>query len=123
MKYHNITHDDMLNGDGLRVVLWLSGCTHLCNGCQNAITFNYDNGIDFDYFAKEEIFESLAKNHNNGLTLSGGDPLYPKNRQGVLKLVTEINEKFPTKTIWLYTGFTFEEIINDSELPAVDTGK
>ncbi len=111
MKYHNITHDDMLNGEGLRVVLWLSGCEHLCDGCQNSFTYVYEDGLAFDDDAKNEIFNSLKKDYIDGITFSGGDPLFTKNRAPLIELMNEIKQKFPKKTIWLYTGYTFEQII------------
>lgn len=110
MRYHNITKDDMLNGDGLRVVLWVSGCTHGCNECQNPITWDIHGGLPFEKEAKDELFAELAKDYISGITLSGGDPLHPNNRNDIGALVEEIHTLFPTKTIWLYTGFTFEEI-------------
>ncbi len=111
MKYHNITHDDMLNGEGLRVVLWLSGCDHRCEGCQNTITHDYESGLIFDDNAKKEIFNSLEKDYVSGLTLSGGDPLFTKNRSEVINFILEVKRLYPTKNIWLYTGYTFEEVI------------
>lgn len=110
MKYHNITKEDMLNGDGLRVVLWVAGCSHHCKGCQNPLTWNPDNGLDFDDSAKQEIFEQLDESHISGITFSGGDPLYEGNREDVLNLMKEIKEKYPNKTIWCYTGFTLTEL-------------
>ena len=110
MRYQNITHDDMLNGDGLRVVLWVSGCTHHCVGCQNPITWDPDDGLVFDTKAKNEIFDQLKKDYISGITFSGGDPLHPHNRDTIAALAKEIKEKFPTKTIWLYTGFMWEQI-------------
>lgn len=101
----------MNNGDGLRVVLWLSGCSHHCYNCQNPQTWNPNNGIPFDEDAKQEIFEELSKNYISGITLSGGDPLYQENVSQVLPLIKEIKEKFPDKTIWLYTGYTYEQIM------------
>lgn len=111
MNYHNITHDDMNNGDGLRVVLWLSGCSHKCKNCQNPQTWNPDSGILFDEDAKNEIFAELSKDYISGITFSGGDPLYENNIKEVLKLTKEIKTKFPQKTIWLYTGYTFEYLL------------
>lgn len=110
MRYHNITKDDMLNGDGLRVVLWVSGCSHGCRGCHNPVTWDPNGGLEFDEEAKEEVFAELEKDYISGITFSGGDPLYYANRPEVLKLAQEIREKFPQKTIWLYTGFTWETI-------------
>lgn len=112
MRYHNITKDDMLNGDGLRVVLWVSGCGHACKGCQNPITWDVNGGLLFDEAAKEEIFAELSKDYVSGITFSGGDPLFPANRAAVYPLIEEIHEKFPEKTMWLYTGFVWETIQN-----------
>ena len=141
INYHDITHDDMYNGDGLRVVLWLSGCSHHCYNCQNPQTWNPNNGIPFDEDAKQEIFEELSKDYISGITLSGGDPLNEHNIIEVLSLIREIRDKYPIlknsdskkvrnsvdfwhensneihisskpKTIWLYSGFTWEQIMN-----------
>lgn len=110
MRYHNITTDDMLNGDGLRTVLWVAGCTHRCEDCQNPITWDIDGGIPFDEAAEQELFEKLAPDHISGVTFSGGDPLHPQNRSEVTRLAKKFRELFPDKTVWLYTGYTFEEI-------------
>ena len=110
MNYHNITKDDMLNGEGLRVVLWVSGCAHGCKGCHNKITWDPTSGLNFDEAAKEEIFTELKKDYISGLTLSGGDPLFPGNRKAIEELVKEVKQRFPSKTIWLYTGYTWEDI-------------
>ena len=110
MNYHNITTDDMNNGDGLRVVLWLAGCKHHCEGCQNPLTWDPNGGLPFDEKAKEELFEKLDKPYISGITFSGGDPLHYHNWFEVRKLCKEIKEKFPGKTIWIYTGYTWENI-------------
>lgn len=110
MRYHNITTDDMLNGDGLRTVLWVAGCTHHCEKCQNPITWDIDGGIEFDEAAEEELFQKLAYDHISGITFSGGDPLHPQNRAEVMRLAKKFREMFPKKTVWLYTGYTYEEI-------------
>ena len=120
MNYHNITKDDMLNGDGLRVVLWVAGCTHHCPGCQNPITWDVAGGIPFDKAAEDELFEALDKPHISGITFSGGDPLHPFNREEVFRLAKKIREEFPQKTIWLYTGFLWEEICDLPELKYLD---
>lgn len=117
MKFHNITKDDMLNGDGLRVVLWVSGCSHYCEDCQNRITWDPNVGIDFDEKAKQEIFDELEKDYIKGITFSGGDPLYSSNVQDVLALAQEIRKEYHTKDIWLYTGYTLAQLLqDDSEL-------
>ena len=112
LRYHNITSDDMRNGDGLRTVLWLAGCEHHCPGCQNPITWDPNGGIEFDEAAKEELFEKLSKDYISGITFSGGDPLHPNNVSGVYDLICTIMTKYPGKTIWLYTGYTWEELWN-----------
>ena len=120
MRYHNITKDDMLNGDGLRVVLWLAGCAHCCKGCQNPVTWDPDGGLLFDEKAKEEIFEQLRQPYISGITFSGGDPLYATNQLEVEELAKEIREKFPSKTIWMYTGSLWEEVQTNPIMKYVD---
>ena len=110
MRYHNITKDDMLNGDGLRVVLWVAGCGHHCDECQNPVTWNPDGGIPFGPADKEELFTELGKYYVSGITFSGGDPLFPSNEPEILTLAKEIRETFPNKTIWLYTGYLWEYV-------------
>lgn len=120
MRYHNITTDDMLNGDGLRTVLWVAGCNHRCEGCHNPITWDVDGGLPFDKAAEDELFEKLAPNYISGITFSGGDPLHPQNRAEVARLCGKCRELFPKKTIWLYTGYSFEEIQDLEIVPLVD---
>lgn len=116
MRYHNITKDDMLNGDGLRAVLWVSGCGHACPGCHNPITWDAAGGLPFDTAARKELFAELEKDYVSGVTFSGGDPLFPPNRDEIASLSQAIRQRFPGKTIWLYTGYRWEEVCG---LPAV----
>lgn len=120
MNYHNITTDDMLNGDGLRTVLWVAGCGHACPGCQNPITWDPNGGLPFDDAAEEELFLKLGKPYISGITFSGGDPLYPGNRETVARLAHKVRERFPKKTVWLYTGYRYEEIADLPLLADVD---
>ena len=120
MNYHNITHDDMLNGTGLRVVLWVAGCSHKCEGCQNPVTWDEYGGIPFDKAAEEELFKYLSKPYIEGITFSGGDPLFENNRFEILRLVKEITEKFPDKNIWVYTGYEWESVRNSEIMNYVD---
>lgn len=113
MRYHNITKDDMLNGEGLRVALWVAGCNHCCKGCQNPSTWDPNGGIEFDKLAKNEIWEQLEKDYISGITFTGGDPMHPLNREEILKLATEIKNSFPDKNIWLYTGYEWDDIKKD----------
>lgn len=110
MNYHNILHDDMLNGDGLRVTLFVSGCEHKCPGCHNPQTHDPNSGIPFTQAEVNEILEQLEQPYIKGLTLTGGDPLYWTNYSTLLNLCRTVKERFPTKDIWLYTGYRLEEI-------------
>ncbi len=124
MRYHNISKDDFLNGDGIRAVLFVSGCTHHCKECHNPITWEKDGGVVFDDAAKAELFEYLKKPYVTGITFSGGDPLAIYNREEVLSLIKEVKEAFPDKTVWVYTGWTKEELIDqgfwDKLAPNID---
>ncbi|MBQ7796515.1 MAG: anaerobic ribonucleoside-triphosphate reductase activating protein [Lachnospiraceae bacterium] len=120
MRYHNITKDDMLNGDGLRTVLWVAGCSHGCKNCHNPITWDICGGLPFDEAAKEEIFAELRQDYVSGITFSGGDPLHLQNRDEVGALIEEIREKFPKKTIWVYTGYSWDEVKDLPYLKLVD---
>ena len=120
MRYHNITKDDMLNGDGLRVVLWVAGCSHCCKGCQNPLTWDPEGGLLFDDAAKREIFEQLSQSYISGITFSGGDPMHEANRLDVRNLMAEIKEKYPQKTIWMYTGDVWENIYQNPMMQYVN---
>lgn len=110
MNYIMIRTDDMLNGNGLRVVLFCTACDHCCKNCHNPETWDASNGIKFDDEAKEMIIKELQNDYISGLTLSGGDPLHKNNLKDVYNLCKEVKEKFPNKTIWLYTGYEWEQI-------------
>lgn len=114
MNYHDIQKCDMLNGNGIRVTLFVSGCNHHCKNCQNPETWNPNNGIPFDENALNEIYDELKLDYIDGLTLSGGDPMNESNLNDIYTLVSKIKEDFPDKTIWIYTGYTYDELKNDN---------
>ncbi len=120
MNYHNIVKDDMLNGDGLRVTLFVAGCNHNCYNCHNPETFDPNGGIPFDDAAYVEIYNELSKDYVSGITVTGGDPLYIGNRDTVTELLMNIKSKFPDKTVWLYTGYVYEEISDLEVIKYVD---
>lgn len=111
MNYSGISECDVLNGTGFRVVLFVSGCSHRCYNCQNPKTWDKNFGHPFTEKTKQYIFNCLDKDYIDGITITGGDPLYKYNLDEVLKLVQEIRISFPEKTIWLYTGFCWNDIM------------
>jgi anaerobic ribonucleoside-triphosphate reductase activating protein len=100
----------MKNGSGLRVVLWLSSCSHQCPYCHNPETWDCDSGIKFDLAAKKELFAELDKDYIKGITFTGGDPLHDNNSLEVKNLIQEIKRIYKTKDIWLYTGYYFNDL-------------
>ena len=110
----------MLNGDGLRTVLWVAGCEHRCRGCHNPITWDIDGGIPFDEAAEQELFEKLSADYISGITFSGGDPLHKRNREEITRLAKKVRETLPEKTIWLYTGYNWEDIQDLEIVPLLD---
>lgn len=112
MNYHKIEKTSVANGTGIRVVLWVSGCSIHCRGCQNPATWDLDSGKLFDEAAKEELFKALDKTYIQGITFSGGHPLENENLADVYDLIVEIKDRFPDKDIWMYTGLKWESIIN-----------
>ena len=111
MKYSEITYPDVNNGEGCRVTLFVSGCSHRCKGCHNPETWNFDFGKDFNDDVKNRLFDIVSKPYIKGLTLSGGDPL--DSYDDVLDLVKEFRNRFgETKDIWVYTGYVIDDLLN-----------
>ena len=119
MNYHNIKTDDMLNGDGLRVTCWVSGCNMGCFNCYNPQTWDFDSGIPFTEETMQEILYDLSKPYIKGLTLSGGHPLDPHNALEVLEIVKRVKMVFPNKDIWIYSGYVWENIMKDETLKEI----
>ena len=110
MNYMAIYKTSLADGVGWRTVLFVSGCNHKCKGCHNPESWNKNAGYPFTEETKQVLFECLSKDYINGLTISGGDPLYKDNIATVTELCKEIKEKFPNKTIWVYTGSLYRDI-------------
>lgn len=117
MNYHSITEDDISNGDGVRIVLWVSGCTHNCKGCHNKETHSFKSGSEFTQVEEDKILRLLEKPYYTGLTLSGGDPLHPDNASDLENLVTKFKLRFPNKNLWIWTGYTLEELTSREHKP------
>lgn len=110
MRYLDILDCDIADGEGVRVTLFVSGCSHHCLGCHSPFSWNPENGKEFTEEVKEKLFKLIDRPYIDGLTLSGGDPLFCSNLSIIEKLCIDFKEKFPNKTIWLYTGYKIEEI-------------
>lgn len=115
MHYCAIKKNDIANGPGVRVTLFVSGCDHHCKGCHNPQTWDPKAGQVFDKAAEEQIFEELSKDYVAGITVSGGDPLCVANIRQLRALLCLIKINFPNKTIWLYTGYTWEQLWYDDK--------
>lgn len=116
LNYHKIDEVSISNGIGIRTVLWVSGCSHNCYNCQNPQTHDRMNGRPFDDEAMDKLFACLSKPYVDGITFSGGDPLYIWNFDTIRELSRTIKRYLPGTTQWLYTGYTWEEIINQKHL-------
>lgn len=110
MNYIKITKCDIANGPGCRATLWVSGCNHHCLHCHNPDTWSLNVGKCFTADTMNELISDALPNYISGLTFSGGDPLHPENYSAVMTIAKIFKEKFPDKTIWLWTGYLWEEI-------------
>lgn len=115
MNYGEIKYCDIANGNGVRVSLFVSGCSHRCKNCFNPETWDFNYGKPFTKETWNEIFEA-TKPYINGLSLLGGDPLETANQKALLEFLREYKRRFPDKDIWCYTGFTYEELTSDSRV-------
>ena len=118
MHYGELKKCDIANGTGVRVTLFVSGCTNHCPDCFHPQTWDFDYGKEFTGETKAEIFAELDKPFVNGLTVLGGEPFEPRNQRELLPLLREIREKYPHKTIWCFTGFRLDdELLTDGSYP------
>lgn len=114
MNYGAIKKCDIANGVGVRTVLFVSGCTHHCKGCFQPETRNFDYGERYTKETEDEIIESLRPDYVDGITLLGGEPFEPENQRELVKLLRRIKKELPQKTVWSFSGFTYEELTGDS---------
>ena len=111
MNYAKINPNDIANGTGVRVTLFVSGCTHHCKGCFNSETWDFNYGTPFTEETEEKILELLKPNYIEGLTLLGGEPMEPQNQKALLSLLKKVKKEFPQKNIWCYAGYLFDSEI------------
>lgn len=112
MNYATIKPTDVANGPGVRVSLFVSGCTHHCEGCFNEEAWDFSYGEPFTGEVQEELLRLLGKGYISGLSLLGGEPLEPINQEALLPFLKAVKERMPEKTIWCYSGYTFEYILD-----------
>lgn len=117
MNYADIKKYDIANGPGVRVSLFVSGCTHHCPGCFNPETWDFNFGKPFDSEVINEIVEELQPGYIHGLSLLGGEPFEYNNQVALLPLLKEVKARFPQKDIWCYTGYDFEKDLLDTMCP------
>lgn len=121
MNYATIKPVDIANGPGVRVSLFVSGCTHHCKGCFNAQAWDFQYGEPFTENVQEQIFSYLDHDYMEGITLLGGEPMEPENQEGLLPFVRELKRRFPEKSIWCFTGYDFEKDILGSMMRTSQT--
>lgn len=109
MNYANIKYNDIANGPGVRTSLFVSGCRHKCKGCFNQEAWDFEYGEQFSHNTIDTIIASLQPSYIAGLTLLGGEPLDPKNQEAVLHLLESVKSHYPSKSIWCFTGYTYEK--------------
>ncbi len=109
MNYGEIKNCDIANGEGVRVSLFVSGCTHHCKNCFNAETWDFNFGKPFTKETEDKILEELAPDYIDGFSLLGGEPFEPENQKVLLPFLRRIKDKYPQKSIWCYTGYLFDE--------------
>ena len=115
MRYGAIKKRDIANGPGVRVVLFVSGCTHHCKGCFQPQTWDFNYGDDYTADTEQEIIDALAPDFMDGLTLLGGEPFEPDNQRALLPLLHRVRNEMPQKTVWAFSGYTFEELTGKTE--------
>ncbi|MGN0823115.1 MAG: anaerobic ribonucleoside-triphosphate reductase activating protein [Candidatus Gallimonas sp.] len=109
MNYAEIKKTDIANGEGVRVSLFVSGCRRHCRNCFNRVAWDFGYGNPFGAEVQEELIAALSPSYIAGLTLLGGDPFEPENQRALLPFVRSVRERLPDKTVWCYTGYTYED--------------
>jgi len=109
MNYAEIKRTDVANGPGVRVSLFVSGCTHYCKGCFNSVAWDFQYGKEFTQQTIDDLIQMLSPSYIKGLTLLGGDPMEPSNIKGLLPLLRRVKEEYPQKSVWCFTGYDFEK--------------
>ena len=117
MNYGQIKNCDIANGVGVRVTLFVSGCTNRCEGCFQPQTWDFNYGQPFTAETEETLLKMLQPSYIDGLTLLGGEPFEPQNQRALLPFVERVKKVFPAKTVWAFTGFTLEELLRDGSHP------
>ena len=120
MRYNKIRKMDISNGPGVRVSIFVQGCSFNCKNCFNPETHDFNKGEEFTYDTINKLLELSDKEYINGLSILGGEPLHEFNILGTIKLAKAFKEKFPNKTIWVWTGFLFENVINKDIFKYID---
>ena len=121
MNYATIKKNDIANGKGVRVSLFVSGCTHRCKGCFNEVAWDFNYGAPFTDKTEEELISALKPDFVEGLTLLGGEPMEPSNQRALLPFLRRVRAELPEKTIWCYTGYTLEKDLLEGSRARIET--
>lgn len=120
MKYNKIRKMDIADGPGVRVSIFLQGCSFHCKNCFNKETWDFDGGLEFTDEVIDKVLELSSKDYIEGLSILGGEPMHPINIKGTIKLAKAFKKRYPNKTIWSWTGFLMDQIIDKEVLNYID---
>ncbi len=116
MRYNLIREMDISNGPGVRVSIFMQGCSFHCKNCFNKETWDFEGGKEFNNETIDKVLNLCSKNHIKGLSILGGEPMHPNNIEATTKLAKAFKEKYPTKSLWVWSGFKFDEDLKDKEV-------
>ena len=120
MRYASIRNFDITNGEGVGVALFVQGCSFHCKDCFNSSTWDFNGGKEYTKDTEEMFLAYASRNYIQRVTILGGEPMHPVNRESVLALCKRIKHECPDKKIWVYTGYLYENLISDSDLSDID---
>lgn len=126
MRYNTIRQLDIANGNGCRVSIFIQGCEFFCKGCFNTVARDFEGGKEFTEETMSLLLELAKPDYISGISVLGGEPLHPRNRADVLNLIRRFKQTYPNKTVWLWTGYSIEEVFDDlisSEIDVIVDGR
>ena len=120
MRYNIIKQLDIANGPGCRVSLFVQGCEFNCPGCFNTVARDFEGGKEFTDQTRDLLFSLVEPKHISGISILGGEPLHPQNREEVLRLISQFKSKYPDKSVWIWSGYSWEDVVDDLQACGAD---